>query len=464
MDSIFAEIINDLNLEFTKRYSDYMPDWTDAYKHIFEHLSIETFRVHERPSEKVCTFWSGITNCFKEYIGRKGKGLRPLLFLASYMAASGRRSQEIPDDIWDIAFAIEMFNSAALASDDVLDGGKMRRGGKSLPCLIEDLNESQGIDMGIRFGLGQESTKNFSGKCVAYFTAKAIEELWLSLRKAIVGIRYDHMYYTNWPKCTDHPLWLFANFTAVTNSLSNSMAIYSRIGGVPSKPAIGKEYDLLSCCLEFLKGTLDGEKIDYWWSNPDKTEWIYNGEISMPSVDEVLWLQRMKTTLYSVKFPLIAGALLADNASFSIVKYLEVLALSFGEAFQIYDDLLVALPEENTGKSSLSDLINGSRTIVTVGVYELLENDEKKSWIDLLEKCKVSEEARTEALSIICHSGIIEKCNEMIKERMASCEHSVQELSKAGYVADLPWRLLSEGIHWMDDGLVESIGRVAEVD
>jgi geranylgeranyl diphosphate synthase type II len=76
----------------------------------------------------------------------------------------------------------------------------------------------------------------------------------------------------------------------------------------------------------------------------------------VPTVDEVLVMERLKTAVYSFEGPLQAGA---------VVTILGEFGHDVGVAYQVVDDLLgVFGNEEQTGKSTLGDLREGKRTVL----------------------------------------------------------------------------------------------------
>jgi geranylgeranyl diphosphate synthase type II len=84
----------------------------------------------------------------------------------------------------------------------------------------------------------------------------------------------------------------------------------------------------------------------------------------VPSVQEVLDMERAKTAVYSFEAPLMAGALLA-GASRPLIDTLEEFGREVGIAYQIVDDLLgVFGSEAETGKTVLGDLREGKRTVL----------------------------------------------------------------------------------------------------
>lgn len=85
---------------------------------------------------------------------------------------------------------------------------------------------------------------------------------------------------------------------------------------------------------------------------------------TMPTVDEVAEMERLKTAWYSFEAPLQAGAVLA-GAPLGTIDALGAVGRNIGIAYQIVDDVLGVFGEEDvTGKSAIGDLREGKRTVL----------------------------------------------------------------------------------------------------
>jgi geranylgeranyl diphosphate synthase, type II len=85
---------------------------------------------------------------------------------------------------------------------------------------------------------------------------------------------------------------------------------------------------------------------------------------SMPRVDDILTMERLKTAVYSFECPLQAGAILA-GAPEEVVTTLGDFGREIGIAYQIVDDLLGVFGKEaETGKTTIGDLREGKRTVL----------------------------------------------------------------------------------------------------
>ena len=83
----------------------------------------------------------------------------------------------------------------------------------------------------------------------------------------------------------------------------------------------------------------------------------------MPTVEQVVEMERLKTAVYTFETPLQAGAVLA-GADEAHLPVLAAFGRDLGIAYQATDDLLGVFGDEReTGKTTLGDLREGKRTV-----------------------------------------------------------------------------------------------------
>lgn len=88
-------------------------------------------------------------------------------------------------------------------------------------------------------------------------------------------------------------------------------------------------------------------------------------EKSMYTFDDIIEMYKLKTSWYSIIGPMQLGAILGD-ATQEILDQIERIGLAMGIAFQIKDDILGIFGAEDTiGKSNLSDMQEGKKTVLT---------------------------------------------------------------------------------------------------
>lgn len=104
-----------------------------------------------------------------------GKRLRALLTIAAFHAATNKNSNtKIQEDsIFDIACALEVFQTAALIHDDIIDESSLRRGKPSAYCALSSVCNNKHIGTGLGLMLGdllatesfditRQASKNFT--------------------------------------------------------------------------------------------------------------------------------------------------------------------------------------------------------------------------------------------------------------------------------------------------------------
>lgn len=90
----------------------------------------------------------------------------------------------------------------------------------------------------------------------------------------------------------------------------------------------------------------------------------YSGAVTIPTVDSILEMARLKTAVYSFEVPLKVGAVLAGSSA-ETIEALGDFGREIGTAYQIVDDLLGVFGDPiATGKSTTSDLREGKRTVL----------------------------------------------------------------------------------------------------
>ena len=114
--------------------------------------------------------------------------------------------------------------------------------------------------------------------------------------------------------------------------------------------------------------TIAGELKDIEFSYRDRAE-----------EGEILEMYRLKTAQYTVSGPLVLGAILSENASDEEIELLSKFGDAVGISFQIRDDILGMFGEkEALGKSNLSDMCEGKKTVL-VSHFDRTADDENKA-------------------------------------------------------------------------------------
>ena len=92
----------------------------------------------------------------REFSLRKGKRIRPLLLVLSYMGYS-RKGKKISTSLYNASTCMEMLHNFMLIHDDIIDQSNLRRGKPTLHRLLGKTNKTEnqeklGYDLGIIAG------------------------------------------------------------------------------------------------------------------------------------------------------------------------------------------------------------------------------------------------------------------------------------------------------------------------
>lgn len=256
----------------------------------------------------------------RNFILRKGKRLRPFLFVAGYLGFAKR----IAPNLYKSALSMELLHDFMLVHDDIVDKADTRRGKPSMHKML-------GQDLAIIAG--------------DFIYAMALD--------TFLSIRENR-------QRKEKALKEFIKATMVT--------------------ATGEFVELLS-----------GSK-----------------ELKKISKEDIYRIYDCKTACYTFASPLSCGAILA-GASQKQVNRLHKLGLCLGRAFQIKDDILGIFGEKSeTGKSPLSDLQEGKKTILIWYAYRHSKEKTKSAIQKSLKKGRINRGDLLKMRKIIKESGALD--------------------------------------------------------
>jgi len=128
---------------------------------------------------------------------------------------------------------------------------------------------------------------------------------------------------------------------------------------------------------------------------------------------EILKMYKNKTARYTVEGPLHLGAILA-GANNSFLKKLSNYAIPAGIAFQIQDDTLGVIgDEEKTGKSVGSDIRQGKYTILVAKAFEKSDAKQKNILKNTLGKKNLTKKDLENFRNIIKETGSLDYAKEL---------------------------------------------------
>ena len=145
--------------------------------------------------------------------------------------------------------------------------------------------------------------------------------------------------------------------------------------------------------------------------------------------EEILEMYRLKTAQYTVSGPLVLGAILA-GANENDIKLLSDFGDAVGISFQIRDDILGMFGEEaKLGKSNLSDMCEGKKTVL-VSHFDRTANEElKNEFYSVYGKENSGEEALYKARQHLKSSGSLEYAQDLCKAYTKKASAIIEQLN-----------------------------------
>ncbi len=279
-------------------------------------------------------------NNMKHFILRRGKRVRPILFVIGYKGFSAKN----PKNLYRSALAIELLHAFLLVHDDIVDNSDMRRGQASMHKLLGKK-------------INRPKKTGFSGKDLAMITGDIMYAIAI---EAFLSISED-------PRRKEAALKKFIETACYTG------------------------------CGEFIELISSIE------------------DIKKIKKDQIYKIYDYKTAYYTFIAPLITGAILG-GASKKETRLLFQFGTSLGRAFQIKDDILGIFGEKKkTGKSNLSDLQEGKKTLLIWHAYNHGDKQQKAILRKILKKGKITIKDLNITRGIMTQTRSLEYAKEQIK-------------------------------------------------
>lgn len=136
----------------------------------------------------------------------------------------------------------------------------------------------------------------------------------------------------------------------------------------------------------------------------------------------------LKTARYTFDCPMVTGAILA-GADKSEVKKISQYGLLIGQAFQIQDDIIgIYETEEKIGKSILSDLAEGKKTLLICHANRVLTGTAKKEFLHIFNKPTKTLNDLEGIKKILVDSGSLEYALKAVDTRLAQADNILKSL------------------------------------
>jgi geranylgeranyl diphosphate synthase type I len=307
----------------------------------------------------------------KDFILRKGKRLRPILFVIGYL---GFAKKPAPN-LYRAAVSLELLHDFLIIHDDIIDKSDMRRGKPSMHKRLEN---------------------------------------YLSSHK---NIKFDGQ-----------------DLSLVVGDIMYAMAIHAFLS---IKEDVARKERALKRFVEAAINTGAGEFAELLYGIKD---------IKDITKQDVYKIYDLKTAFYSFAAPLSTGAILA-GANRVEAERLFKSGMCLGRAFQIKDDILgIFADEKKTGKSSLTDLQEGKKTILIWRAYNNSNMKDRLYIRRILSKGKVTRTDLLKIRKILAASGALDYAKKEIslfsKKAEAFLEPSVMRSKYKNLLRDYTKELL----------------------
>ncbi len=155
-----------------------------------------------------------------------------------------------------------------------------------------------------------------------------------------------------------------------------------------------------------------------------------HGVKSINQIDEkdVFLNYTLKTARYTFDCPMVTGAILAGAPEKDIKKISEF-GILVGQAFQIQDDIIgIFETEKNIGKSILSDLAEGKKTILVVHAYKALRGAQRARFLKIFHKKTKTIKDLEEVKTIFIKTGSLSYALETVTTRLAKAQEILSKL------------------------------------
>lgn len=151
--------------------------------------------------------------------------------------------------------------------------------------------------------------------------------------------------------------------------------------------------------IEMTRRTIEGQAMDIGWARDARYD---------ITPEDYLIMATHKTAHYSGAVPLAVGAIVGGGTEAQI-EGLRNFGLDTGLAFQIQDDLLNLIgEEESTKKDFRSDITEGKRTLVVVHALHHGTEQQRARLVEILSNKEKDQDVLAEAVEIMQETGSIE--------------------------------------------------------
>lgn len=281
-----------------------------------------------------------------------GKRFRARCALLGY----GTQHDETPENVIDVASALEIFHAAALVHDDIMDKSDTRRGAPSAHRRFESLHQQSG----------------WAGTGDDFGTSSA-----LLLGDLLLAFSDE----------------LFSQGLSASSNISAAQASRREFDRMRIDVTAGQYLDIVE---------------ERAWPVVDKLDALTRAQ------RVVIY----KSAKYSIEAPLVIGAALG-GASVTQLTSLREIGLPLGIAFQLRDDLLGVFGDpEVTGKPAGDDLREGKRTVLIALAQQELPATAIRLMDELLGDESLDDNQIATLQATLTNTGAVDKLEAIIDEQV----------------------------------------------
>jgi geranylgeranyl diphosphate synthase, type I len=215
---------------------------------------------------------------------------------------------------------------------------------------------------------------------------------------------------------TDNPDKLGIDLGIIAGDIVYALAIDAFLS--IDEPAVRKER-ALKYFIQTAAFTAMGEFID-----------TVSGVKPVEDVDEkeVFLNYTLKTARYTFDCPMVTGAILA-GARDKEIKKISRFGILIGQAFQIQDDIIgIFETEANIGKSILSDLAEGKKTLLVTHAFSVLRKEAKREFLKIFTKKNKTLKDLETVKKIFVQAGSLDYSLEAIRTRLSEAQKILDNL------------------------------------
>lgn len=192
-------------------------------------------------------------------------------------------------------------------------------------------------------------------------------------------------------------------------------------GTVIRDPALddATKFRVLEELIDMTRHTIEGQALDLGWARDERYD---------ITPEDYLLMATHKTAHYSGAVPLAIGAIVGGGSD-AEVEALRNYGLDTGLAFQIQDDLLNLIgEEESTKKGFRDDITEGKRTLVVVHALQNLEGPKRDRLVEILSSKESDPEVLDEAVEIMKAAGSIDYARAYAENLTAIAKNRLREM------------------------------------